>query len=136
MHVHLTCKNEEDLIKNEGARVVTTFIPLLVFPCAQWQVTPQSVVGSGRILNSPETLWCKDEEDSIKNEGDRASEWPQDYMSIFFRRSKADNSAVSGRNWPKFKLIQAFMHVLYTCKNEEDPVKNEVARVATRFLPI
>ena len=54
----------------------------------------------------------------------------------FFRRSKADNSVVSGRNWPKFKLIQAFMHVLYTRKNEEDPVKNEVARVATRFLTL
>ena len=25
------------------------------------------------------------------------------------------------------------MHVVDTCKNEEDPVKNEVARVATRL---
>ena len=35
--------------------------------------------------------------------------WPQ-----FFRRSRAANSIVSGGNWPKFKLIQAFMHVLIT----------------------
>ena len=27
------------------------------------------------------------------------------------------------------------MHVLDTCKNEEDPVKNKVDRVATRLLP-
>ena len=27
-------------------------------------------------------------------------------------------------NLPKFKLIQAFMHVLVTCNNEEDPIKN------------
>ena len=36
----------------------------------------------------------------------------------------------------KFELIQAFMHVLDTCKNEEDPIKNEGARVFTRFLPL
>ena len=36
----------------------------------------------------------------------------------------------------KYELIQAFMHVLITCKNEEDPIKNEGARVFTRFLPL
>ena len=25
--------------------------------------------------------------------------------------------------WPKFKLIQAFIHVLDACKNEEEPIK-------------
>ena len=39
-------------------------------------------------------------------------------------------------NLPKFELIQAFMHVLVTCKNEEDPIKNEGARAFTRFLPL
>ena len=38
-------------------------------------------------------------------------------------------------NLLKFELIQAFMHVLDTCKNEEDPIKNEGARVFTIFLP-
>ena len=28
------------------------------------------------------------------------------------------------------------MHVLVTCKNEDDQFKNEVARVLTRFLPL
>ena len=28
------------------------------------------------------------------------------------------------------------MHVLFTCKNEEDPMKNEFAGVATTFLPL
>ena len=32
-------------------------------------------------------------------------------------------------------FIQVLMHVLVTCKNEEDPIKNEFARVATTFLP-
>ena len=31
MHVLLTCKNEVDQIKNEGARVFTRFLPLKVY---------------------------------------------------------------------------------------------------------
>ena len=54
----------------------------------------------------------------------------------FFRRSRAGNSAVGGRILPKFELSQAFMVVLVTCKNKEDPIKNEGARVLTRFSPL
>ena len=36
-------------------------------------------------------------------------------------------------NLPKFELIQAFMHVLVTCKNDEDQIENEGARLFTRF---
>ena len=43
MHVLVTCKNEEDPIKNEGARVLTTLY--IDFSDAQGQVTPKSVVG-------------------------------------------------------------------------------------------
>ena len=53
-----------------------------------------------------------------------------------FQTLEADNSVVISGNWPKVELIQAFMHVLDTCKNEEDSVKNVAARVATRFLPL
>ena len=49
-------------------------------------------------------------------------------------------TSIKGRNSVanllKFELIQAFMHVLVTCKNEEDPIKNEGARVFTRFLTL
>ena len=49
-------------------------------------------------------------------------------------------TSIKGRNSVanllKFELIQAFMHVLDTGKNEEDPIKNEGARVFTRFLPL
>ena len=48
----------------------------------------------------------------------------------------ADNSKVGGGIWAKFELIQAFMHVLNTCKNEEDPIKDDGAKVVTRFLPL
>ena len=63
---------------------------------------------------------CKHEEDLIKNEGARVLT----RYDIFFRRSRANNSEVSGGILPKFGLIQAFIVVLITCKNEEDPIKN------------
>ena len=77
----VTCKNVEDPIKNEGARVFTLYID---FSDAQWQITPESVVGSGRNLNS----------------------------------------------------FQLFTHVLVTCKNEDDSIKNEGAIVVTTFFPL
>ena len=76
---------------------------------------------------------CKYEEDPIKNEGARVLTRLYD---VFFRRSRAANSEVSGRILSKFELIQAFIVVLITCKNEEDPIKNERARVLTRFSPL
>ena len=48
----------------------------------------------------------------------------------------AGNSAVLGLIWPKFVLIQAFMVVLVTFKNEEELIKNERGRVLTTFLPL
>ena len=73
---------------------------------------------------------CKNEEDPIKNEGARVLTRLYD---IIFRRSMATHSEVSGGILPKFELMQAFIVVLITCKNEEDPIKNEGARVLTRF---
>ena len=50
MVVLLTCKTKEDPIKNEGARGFTTFY--IEFSDAQGQITPESVVVSGRNWNS------------------------------------------------------------------------------------
>ena len=61
----------------------------------------------------------------------KALECYQDYMAFF-----QTNYEVSGGILPKFELIQAFIVVLVTCKNEEDPIKNEGARVLTRFSPL
>ena len=75
---------------------------------------------------------CKNEEDPIKNEGASV------HITIhqFFRRARADNSGVGGGIWLKFELIQALMHILVTCKNQDDRIENEGARVFTRFLPL
>ena len=42
-------------------------------------------------------------------------------------------TAVQGPFWPNFKPID-FMGVLVACKNEEDPIKNEGARVVTTLF--
>ena len=54
----------------------------------------------------------------------------------FFRRLRAANSVVLGRIWPNFKLIQAFMYVIITCKYEKDPIKNNREKEATPFFQI
>ena len=51
----VACKNEEDPIKNEGARVVTTLFN--DFSDTQGQITPKSVKESCRNSNSSQLLW-------------------------------------------------------------------------------
>ena len=54
------------------------------------------------------------------------------YKSMgIFPDAQGQLTAVHGRIWSNFKLVQDFMVVLLTCKNEEDPIKNEGARVFT-----
>ena len=48
--------------------------------------------------------------------------------------SRAANSAVQGRIWLKFELMQDVMVILVTSKNEEDPIEIEGARVATKNI--
>ena len=78
-------------------------------------------------------LTCKNEEDPVKNRVTRV--FTTLYIN-FFRHARADNYGVGGGIWPKFELIQAFMHVHVTCKNEDDRFQNEGARVFTRFLQL
>ena len=68
----------------------------------------------------------------MKNEGARVVTT----LTAMLRRSRAANSLAGDWVWPKIKLIQTFMGVLVTCKNEEDPFKSEGARVVKTDLPI
>ena len=65
--------NEEDQIKSEGARVLTSL--QFYFSDTPGQLTPMSVVEFRRNSNSSKLLWlsftCKNEEDPIKNKGAR-----------------------------------------------------------------
>ena len=51
----------------------------------------------------------------------------------FFKHSRAAYSAALGRMGLKFNLILDFIYIFLTCKNEDDPIKNEGARVLTRL---
>ena len=49
-------------------------------------------------------------------------------MGIF-----SDAQGQLGRIWLKFELVRDIINVLDTCKYEEDPIKNQCARVLKRF---
>ena len=61
---------------------------------------------------------------------------PLEVYGDFSRRSRAAYSAVLGPIWPNFEQVRYVMDVLVTCKYEEDPIKNEGARVDTTFSPL
>ena len=88
-----------------------------IFPDAQGQLTPQSLVRSGRISNLSEMLWISLLPASMKNIRSKmkALDCSKHYTAIFQTRK--------GR-------------LLVTCKNENDRFKNEGARVSTRFIPL
>ena len=130
MDVLITCKYEEDPIKNEDARVLTTLY--IIFSDAQEQITLVLVVVSGRNLNSFK-LSCMSSlparmrliESKMKE-----LECSQDFshyksMGFFSRRPRAANSAVLGPIWPNVELVLDVMDVLVTCKNEEDPINKK-----------
>ena len=135
------CKNEEDSSKHEGTRVDTTFSQyksMEICPDTQGQLTQQTLSLIWQNVKPIQDFMvvlviCKNDEDPIKNKGTRVII----RLSIdFFRCSRAANSVVGDGIFTKFKLIQAFMVVLVTCKNEEDAFKNEGTRVVTQFLPL
>ena len=63
----------------------------------------------------------------------KALECSQDFLHY---KSMGAFSAVPGRILPNFILVRDIMVVLHTCKNEEDPIKNEDARVLTRLYVV
>ena len=79
MHVLDTCKDEEDPIKNEGARVFTRILPLLVYGDFSRRSRAANSAVLGPIWPNFEfvrdvmdvLVTCKYEEDPIKYEGAR-----------------------------------------------------------------
>ena len=77
MHVLVTRKNEDDLIKNERARVFTRFLPLYVYGDFSRRSRAANSAVLGRIMPNFELVrdimvvlvTCKYEEDPIKNKG-------------------------------------------------------------------
>ena len=93
----VTCKNEDDPIKSEGARVVTT-LPI-DFSDAQGQLTPKPMIESCQNSNSSKFLWLVLLSARMKKIHLKmaAPEWSQyfsqyRYIGIFSRRPRAANS--------------------------------------------
>ena len=142
MGVLVTCNNEEDPFKNEGARVVTTDLQcksMQIFYDAQGKLTPQSEVGSTLNSNSYKLLWLSLLPARMKKIQSKlkALAWSQQcYIIHQFLRCRAANSLIGDGILTKVKPIQAFIVVLLICKNEYDLFKFESTRVVTTFLPL
>ena len=134
----VTCKNEENPIKTEGARVLTAFLPLYGNFFRRTRAAHSAV--RGRIRQNLELiqdiivvfLTCKNKEDPIKNKGPRVL--TRLYINFSHTQGQLTPQSVV-ESHQKIELIQAFIVVLVTCKNG-DPIKNKGARVLTTFLPI
>ena len=81
---------------------------------------------------------CKNEEDPFKNKGTRVvtTFLPLKVYGDFSRRSRAANSSVPGRILSHLEPMRDLMVVLFTCKDKEEPIKNERVRVVSRFSPL
>ena len=62
-----------------------------------------------------------------------ALQWSQHLSAYgdFFKRSGAADFSVPGPILPNFEPIRDFMVVFVTCKDKEEPIKNEEVRVVT-----
>ena len=98
-----------------------------IFPDAQGQLTPQSLVRSARmrmIKSKMKELECSQDFSQYKSMG-------------FFPDAQGQLTPQSlVRSGRIFNLIRDVIDVLITCKYEEDPIKNEGARVFTTFSPL
>ena len=108
MVVLVTCKNEEDPNKNEGARVFTTFY--INFSDAQGQISPESLVVSARILNSFKLSCISLSPARIKMIESKMKELVLSqhfsHYKDFSRRSRAANSIVHCLIWPNFERVR------------------------------
>ena len=119
MVVFVTCKNEEDPIKNEGARVVTTLF--IDFSDAQEHLTPKSERESCRNSNSSKLLWLvlltpRMKKIHLKMKSLEWSHYFSHYksMGIFPDAQGQLTHEPLVRSCRNSNLIQAFMVVLVT----------------------
>ena len=104
MDVLITCKNEEDQIKNEGTSVGSISIS------RQSRAANSTVLGRMRpnfklVRDTMAVLvTCKNEEDPIKS--------VDNIIHQFFRLSRGAKSAVLSQIWSNLELIRTLMVVL------------------------
>ena len=142
MDVLVTCKYEEDPIKNRGARVFTTL--LINFSDAQGQITLELVVLSGRNLNSSKLLCISSLParmrmiDSKMKELECSQDFSH-YKSIGIfpdAQGQLTRLGIPWSNLAQIRICRRYYGCPRTCKYEEDPIKNEGASVFTTFFPL
>ena len=138
VYVIITCKYEKDPIKKSREKVETSFFPnfkpMGIFSDAQGQLTLQSVVQSGRNSNSSELSCMSSLPASMKRIGCKTAE--KKWRHLFFIITLIVTMETSSWIWPNFKLIQALMYVIITCKYEKDPINKSREKVETSFFPL
>ena len=140
MVVLVTCKNEEDPFKTEGASVFTTLY--INFSDAQGQITLGLVVVSGLNLYSSKlscmsSLPARMRMIESKRKELECSQDFSHYKSMgIFSDAQGQLTPQSFVRSGRISLNRDVMDVLVSCKYEEDPIKNEGARVLTTFSPI
>ena len=72
---------------------------------------------------------CKYEKERMKNSREKVE------TMFFFNHNLSFTMETSDWIWPNFKLIQALMYVIITCKYEKDQTKKS-QKVETSFFPI
>ena len=73
---------------------------------------------------------CKYEKERMKNSREKVE------TSFFPIITVSFTMEASGWVWSNFKLIQALMYVIITCKYEKDPINKSREKVETSFFPI
>ena len=136
MHDLVTCKSEEDPIKNEGARVVTRFLPLIVYGDFSRRPRAANSEVHGLIWSNFELVrdfvvvlvTCINEEDPVENVGARVS--PTLYINFLDAQGQItlELVVVSGQNLNSSKLSCISMF----------PARMRMidSKVFTRFLPL
>ena len=115
--------------------VTTLFIN---FSDTQGELTPKSVMESCRNSNSCKLLWLFLLSARMKKIHPKMKvlEWSQHFSHYKSMGIFPDAQGQLTHKSLNFEPIPDFMVVLVTCKNKEEQIKNEGARVVTRFSPL
>ena len=132
----VACKNEEDPIKNEGARVVTALF--IDFSDTQGQLTPKSVMESCRNSNPSKLLWLTLLPARMKkiHWKMKVLEWSQRFshyksMGIFQNAQRQLTHKSFVGYCPISNPSEILSVSLLPARMKEDPIKNEDPRVVT-----
>ena len=138
MYFIITCKNEKDPIKNRPKKAATSFSPLYAYGdfFRRSRAANSTVGGPIRpIFGLVRALMhvivtCKYEKGTHEKQPRKSGN------TVFPIITTSVTMETSGWIWPNFKLIQALMYFIITCKYEKDPIKNTREKVETSFLPL